>query len=333
MSAVFNNVALLVTLVSLSFVTTVINVTVMACVVTERKLHTTPGMYMFSLAVADGLVGLLVMPAMCVYTVYGLWSLGSVMCTLWVCTDVVFCTSSTLHILLMAYDRFNALFHPIHYMNTHGKASYALKNIAGAWLLGCAVWLPGVLYYRAVTPEIENQCYFIPAPLYVMSVVADYLPLLLIVAIYAACVNRLRQRFRTIAAVQLNKIDAMVSTVGTVDCARTVGESSVCNAALQSGDTMREVSLAREQARHKRHMHSLRFLGAVITAYMLCWLPFCILWPIVAYCADCIPEKVYMYSYWSAYANSTINPMLYFAFQRDFRDAFRALLGRICHRG
>ena len=243
-----------------------------------------------------------------------------------------------MHILLLAYDRFNALFQPIHYKNTHGRTSYALKNIAGAWLLGCAVWLPGVLYYRAISPAIDNQCYFIPAPLYVlvMSVVADYLPLLLIVIIYAACVNRLRQRFRSIAAMQQNRINATVSTVstvGTVDCCSTVGQSSVAKAGLQSDDTMREAAQAREQLLHQRHMHSLRFLGAVITAYMICWLPFCLFWPIVAYCPDCISDKVYMYSYWSAYVNSTINPMLYFAFQRDFREAFMALRGRICHRG
>ncbi|KAI0237022.1 hypothetical protein LSAT2_012468, partial [Lamellibrachia satsuma] len=83
-----------------------VNVTVMACVATEKKLHTTPGMYMFSLAVADGLVGLLVMPAMTVHTKYGLWPLGQMFCTLWVCIDSVCCIVSTLHVLLLAHDRF-----------------------------------------------------------------------------------------------------------------------------------------------------------------------------------------------------------------------------------
>ena len=86
-------------LVSLTVVTMTVNLLVMVCVATQKKLHSTPGVYTFSLAVADGLVGLVVMSAITVYTIYGLWPLGQVLFMLWVCTDVVCCTVSILHLI------------------------------------------------------------------------------------------------------------------------------------------------------------------------------------------------------------------------------------------
>ncbi|KAI0237024.1 Beta-3 adrenergic receptor [Lamellibrachia satsuma] len=328
--AVFGTVTLLVTLASLAFITTTVNVTVMACVATEKKLHTTPGMYMFSLAVADGLVGLLVMPAMTVYTMYGLWPLGQMLCTLWVCTDFACCTVSTLHVLLFAHDRFLALYRPIEYRATCMKLSYALKRIALAWVVGAGVWLPAVLYYRSAAPAVDNDCYYIPPPLYVLvqSIVVYHVPLLLIVVIYVVCVNRLRKRFRTIAdSHQLETAATAATTGGPVDA--TI-DSTVSTTGGPSVDRIHAIALDRQRQRRRRHIRSLRTLGAVIAFFVLCWLPFCLFWPISAYCADCISANLYQYSYWSAYLNSTINPLLYFAFQNDFRVAFTTLRGRTC---
>ena len=202
MEALLWPVIVLVTVVSLSCLTIIFYVTVMACLTTEQKLQTTPGTYMFSLAVAGGLVGLLVMPAMSVYTTHGQWPLGQLLCTLWLCSDTVFCSNSTLHVLLLAHDRYLALYRPIEYSTPHTKLSHALKRIALAWTIGCAVWLPGVLFYRSVPPTVDNECFFLPAPAYVLSisVIVDYLPLLLIVIVYVACVSRLRKRFSQIAS-------------------------------------------------------------------------------------------------------------------------------------
>ena len=330
-TAFAGTVTLLVTLVSLAFVTTTVNVTVMACVATEKKLHTTLGMYMFSLAIADGLVGLLVMPAMTVYTMYGLWPLGDILCTVWVCVDFSCCTVSTLHVLLFAHDRFRALYRPIDYNATCMNFSYALRWIAVAWSVGTGVWIPVILYYRAVSPAVDNDCYYIPPPLYVLiqSVFVYHLPLALIVVIYVVCVNRLRNRFRVIANSHQHQIAATASPASPTEAILpTVDSLSVAGA--PSTDTMHSQALERQEQRRRRHIRSLQTLGAVIAAFMLCWLPFCFFWPISAYCLDCISANLYQYSYWSAYLNSTINPLLYFAFQRDFRVAFATLRVRLC---
>ena len=328
MTTVFVTVMLLTTLVSLTLVTIAVNVLVMMCVVTQTKLHTTLGMYTFSLAVADGLVGLGVMPGMNVYTIYGLWPLGQVLCTLWVCTDFVCCTVSMLHVLLFAHDRFRAICRPISYRNTCGKWNYAMTYIALAWVAGMSAWLPSVLYYRSVLPTIENDCFFIPPRLYVLlqSVAVYYTPLLLIVVIYVICVDRLRKRFRKIADMHQLEI-AATTVVNSSESIFVVKANSAIDG--QNSDTTLALAHERQRQRRRRHIRSLRMLGAIIALFMLCWLPFCLFWPISAYFTDAISANVYQYSYWSAYLNSTINPLLYFAFQGDFRQAFLALRTRL----
>lgn len=40
----------------------------------------------------------------------------------------------------------------------------------------------------------------------------------------------------------------------------------------------------------------------------------------------CIPEAFVTFAFWLGYSNSAINPLLYAAFSRDFRSAFRKVL-------
>ena len=326
MTADVGTVTMLIVLVSLGLVTTTVNVTVMACVVTEKKLHSTPGMYMFSLAVADGIVGLFIIPPMALYSMLGQWPLGHTLCTLWVCVDTACCTSSTIHVLLLAYDRFRALYRPMDYSTSYMKSSYALKRIVLAWMAAICFWWPNIFYYISISQPVENQCLFVPSPDYVLgvSVVAYYMPLLLVVAIYIACVVRLRNRFRLIASARQQEGAATVAN------AKPRSGGTGTNSTQPIGDLLWTVALERERQRRRRHVHNVLLLGAIIAAYLLCWLPFCIFWPIVAYCPSCIHPSLYYFSYFSAYLNSTINPLLYFAFQRDFRDAFTSMRARIC---
>ena len=85
-------------------------------------------------------------------------------------------------------------------------------------------------------------------------------------------------------------------------------------------------TIPQQMSRRQRHIRSLRTLGAVMITFLVCWLPFCLFWPIAAYCPDCISLPAYEYSYWSAYLNSTVNPLIYFISNKDFRHAFRNLL-------
>ncbi|XP_077995991.1 muscarinic acetylcholine receptor M4-like [Glandiceps talaboti] len=67
-------------------------------------------------------------------------------------------------------------------------------------------------------------------------------------------------------------------------------------------------------------------LGIIVVAFLVCWLPFVILFPVNGYC-ECVPTRLYNASYWLAYINSTLNPYLCLFSNRDIRNA----LGKMFH--
>ena len=88
--------------------------------------------------------------------------------------------------------------------------------------------------------------------------------------------------------------------------------------------------------RHKRKVAKARerratlVLGLVMAAFILCWLPFFLLYVASAFCVGCIPMMVFTVFFWIGYCNSALNPIIYTVFNRDFRRAFHRIL---CGRG
>ncbi|CAJ0573780.1 unnamed protein product, partial [Mesorhabditis spiculigera] len=76
-----------------------------------------------------------------------------------------------------------------------------------------------------------------------------------------------------------------------------------------------------------------RTTAVVVGAFVICWSPFTTIYVLQAYemCSlfsGCIPSWVFLLAFWLGYSNSAVNPLLYAAFSRDFRAAFRKVLLR-----
>lgn len=98
----------LVTIGSLSTVilTTIIgNILVIISVFTYAPLKITPNFFIVSLAAADLTVSICVLPLNVVYTVVGRWLFGSLVCKMWLTSDVLCCTASILNLCAIALDR------------------------------------------------------------------------------------------------------------------------------------------------------------------------------------------------------------------------------------
>ncbi|RXG53821.1 Histamine H1 receptor [Armadillidium vulgare] len=69
-----------------------------------------------------------------------------------------------------------------------------------------------------------------------------------------------------------------------------------------------------------------RQLGVIMGAFFACWIPYFTLFPIIAFCDDCIPERMHMTAMWLGYLNSALNPVIYPLCNQHFRRAFARML-------
>ena len=347
---------LLLPILTLILCTIVANGVVMACVRVDKKLRSAPmNTYVFSLAVADELVGLYVMGQMAIYTIYEYWPLSDGACTAWVETDYTMCIVSIFHLCLIAYDRWQALIDPLQY-NSPSRRKKATKLIGCAWLLAIVLWVPSVTTFRMVEEPVPNDCWFVPNKIFVMVAATTilYAPICTMMYFYINCLLRIRQHSTKIHSHLIhaasssertqNSSRGPVVSTGASTTTFTMPAPSISEATMASGQSPNTILSTQPKLRQHRegvtvtragkhrqqeNLRGIRTLGVVMFTFLICWLPYCFFWPAAAFCDTCIPAEAFAYSYWSAYINSCINPCLYFMSNRDFRKAFRTLLRKL----
>ncbi|UJR21407.1 hypothetical protein I4U23_024497 [Adineta vaga] len=73
---------------------------------------------------------------------------------------------------------------------------------------------------------------------------------------------------------------------------------------------------------------AFRQLFAIVFGFTICFLPYFILYMVVAFCGSCVSERFLTVTIWLGYVNSTINPFLYALSNKHFRRTFNRLLKR-----
>lgn len=143
---------------------------VIIAIVRERDLRSRPQyLLILSLASADFIVGLIVTPLGAWSTIMQEWNLGVTLCDFWISVDVLVCTSSILHLVAIALDRYcssDKIFVKIFFLkvleyygyllcaksNTKADCQHVVDNLdsfithlhsANFWLEGCGVCQPG----------------------------------------------------------------------------------------------------------------------------------------------------------------------------------------------
>ena len=86
------------------------------------------------------------------------------------------------------------------------------------------------------------------------------------------------------------------------------------------------ISLSKER-------RAARTMGIIMGAFVLCWLPFFLMYVIFPFCPSCKADtdpRVSIFIVWLGYINSTLNPIIYTIFNIDFRRSFKTLLQGKC---
>lgn len=97
------------------FMTIAGNVLVLFSVFINRRLRTTTNYLIVSLAVADLLLGLLVLPFSAILEIQHQWIFGSLFCDIWASTDVLCCTASILSLCAISIDRYIGVTKPLNH--------------------------------------------------------------------------------------------------------------------------------------------------------------------------------------------------------------------------
>ncbi|XP_077459267.1 histamine H1 receptor [Stigmatopora argus] len=76
---------------------------------------------------------------------------------------------------------------------------------------------------------------------------------------------------------------------------------------------------------HKEHK-AARQLGFIISAFLLCWIPYFMVFTVMAFCRECVHQDLHMFTIWLGYINSTLNPFIYPLCNRNFKRVFKNIL-------
>lgn len=83
----------------------------------------------------------------------------------------------------------------------------------------------------------------------------------------------------------------------------------------------------RQRISLSKERRAARTLGVIMGVFVVCWLPFFLVYVAMPFCEFCCLSESIMYSItWLGYANSSINPLIYTLFNMEYRKAFRKLL-------
>ncbi|KAK0162735.1 hypothetical protein PV327_006488 [Microctonus hyperodae] len=83
----------------------------------------------------------------------------------------------------------------------------------------------------------------------------------------------------------------------------------------------------RQRISLSKERRAARTLGVIMGVFVVCWLPFFLMYVIVPFCPGCCPsDRMVYFITWLGYINSALNPLIYTIFNLDYRRAFRRLL-------
>lgn len=270
------------------------NILVCVAVFTDRRLKHLNNLLLVSLAIADLLVGTLVMTFAVINDILDKWIFGPVFCDIWISGDIMCSTASILNLCVISLDRYIHIRDPFTYENWMNWKKIAAM-ISGVWIMSGAIsFIPIHLEWhknaedRGVPME-ENVCAMELNPTYsvVSSTISFYIPCIVMLTIYIQLYCYARRHIKSIKKTQTPQFGGKTSTTQDHKAAVT--------------------------------------LGIIVGVFLFCWLPFFIVNLIAGFC-KCVPLILFKILTWLGYVNSCLNPIIYSIFNQEFRDAFRRIL-------
>eukprot|EP00062_Callorhinchus_milii_P017864 gi/632970778/ref/XP_007901836.1/ PREDICTED: alpha-2A adrenergic receptor [Callorhinchus milii] len=177
----------LISVVSLMIVAIIFgNVLVVIAVFTSRGLRAPQNLFLVSLASADILVATLVMPFSLANELMGYWYFGPVWCEIYLALDVLFCTSSIVHLCAISLDRYWSITQAVQY-NLKRTPRRIKCIIVVVWVIAAVISFPPLVPIGKETGQEQSpNCRINEEVWYVISscIGSFFAPCIIMILVY-----------------------------------------------------------------------------------------------------------------------------------------------------
>ncbi|XP_013887640.1 alpha-2C adrenergic receptor [Austrofundulus limnaeus] len=176
------------------------NVLVVIAVLTSRALKPPQNLFLVSLASADILVATLVMPFSLANELMGYWFFGKIWCDIYLALDVLFCTSSIVHLCAISLDRYWSVTQAVEY-NLKRTPKRVKGMIVVVWLISAVISFPPLISMDRSSSEEKPQCILNDETWYILysSIGSFFAPCVIMILVYIRIYQVAKTRTRTLS--------------------------------------------------------------------------------------------------------------------------------------
>ncbi|XP_047431361.1 alpha-2C adrenergic receptor [Mugil cephalus] len=176
------------------------NVLVVIAVLTSRALKPPQNLFLVSLASADILVATLVMPFSLANELMGYWFFGKIWCDIYLALDVLFCTSSIVHLCAISLDRYWSVTQAVEY-NLKRTPKRVKSMIVVVWLISAVISFPPLISMDRSISEAQPECLLNEDTWYILysSIGSFFAPCIIMILVYIRIYQVAKTRTRTMS--------------------------------------------------------------------------------------------------------------------------------------